>query len=225
MMETLDDSVGRLRKKLQELGRAEDTVFLLTGDNGGLRFEGKAKAPVTDNAPARNGKGHLYDGGIRVPFLAAGPGVAKGINATPISSVDFLPTICELAGLPVPKGIDGVSLAPAFNQQPLKPRPLFWHYPHYSNQGGAPGGAVRDGDWKLIEFYEDNRLELYNLARDPGEKRNLLNQHGDVAEKLKQALGKWRKQVKAAMPKPNPGYVPAQADQGLTGAEAPTPPA
>lgn len=224
MMETLDDSVGRLRKKLQALGRAEDTVFLLTGDNGGLRFEGKAKNPVTDNSPARNGKGHLYEGGIRVPFLAAGPGVAKGVNATPISSVDFLPTICELAGLPAPKGIDGVSLAPALQQQALKPRPLFWHYPHYSNQGGAPGGAVRDGDWKLIEFYEDNRLELYNLARDPGEKRNLLNQHGDVADKLKQALGKWRKQVKATMPKPNPGYVPAQADQGLTGVEAPTPP-
>jgi uncharacterized sulfatase len=83
---------------------------------------------------------------------------------------------------------------------------------------------VRDGDWKLIEFYEDNRVELYNLARDPGEKRNLVNQHGDVAEKLKQALGKWRKQVKAAMPTANPGYQPAQADQGLTGVEAPTPP-
>ena len=225
MMETLDDSVGRLRRKLAELGRADDTVFLLTGDNGGLRFEGKAKAPITDNAPARNGKGHLYEGGIRVPFLAAGPGVAKGTNATPISSVDFLPTICDLAGLPVPKGIDGVSLAPALQQQALKSRSLFWHYPHYSNQGGAPGGAVRDGDWKLIEFYEDNRLELYNLARDPGEKKNLLHQHGDVADKLKQALSKWRKAVKATMPKLNPGYVPAQSDQGLTGAEAPTPPA
>ena len=85
--------------------------------------------------------------------------------------------------------------------------------------------AIRDGDWKLIEFYEDNRLELYNVARDPGEKKNLFNQHGDVADKLKQALSKWRKAVKAAMPKPNPAYAPAQADQGLTGAEAPTPPA
>jgi arylsulfatase A-like enzyme len=210
MMETLDDSVGRLRRKLVELGRADDTVFLLTGDNGGLRFEGKAKAPITDNAPARNGKGHLYEGGIRVPFLAAGPGVTKGVNATPISSVDFLPTICELAGLPIPKGIDGVSLTPALQQQALKPRALFWHYPHYSNQGGAPGGAIRDGDWKLIEFYEDNRLELYNLARDPGEKKNLLNQHGDVADKLKQALSKWRKAVKATMPKPNPDFDPAR---------------
>jgi arylsulfatase A-like enzyme len=224
MMETLDDSVGRLRAKLRELGRAEDTVFLLTGDNGGLRFEGKTKDPVTDNAPLRAGKGHLYEGGIRVPFLAAGPGVAKGVNATPVSSIDFAPTVCELAGVPAPKGLDGVSLVPPLAHQPLKPRPLFWHYPHYSNQGGAPGGAVRDGDWKLIEFYEDSRVELYNLARDPGEKRNLLNQHGDVAEKLKQALGKWRKQVKAAMPTPNPGYQPAQADQGLTGVEAPTPP-
>jgi arylsulfatase A-like enzyme len=116
MMETLDDSVGRLRAKLRELGRAEDTVFLLTGDNGGLRFEGKAKDPVTDNAPLRAGKGHLYEGGIRVPFLAAGPGVAKGVNATPVSSIDFAPTVCELAGVPAPKGLDGVSLVPPLAQ-------------------------------------------------------------------------------------------------------------
>lgn len=224
MVETLDNSVGRLRQKLQELGLQGNTVFLLTSDNGGLRFEGKAKDPVTNNAPTRSGKGHLYEGGIRVPLLAAGPGIANGKNRTPVTSVDLLPTICEITGIATPKKLDGVSIASLFsNNKPIPPRPLYWHYPHYSNQGGTPGGAVRDGDWKLIEFYEDGRLELFNLSRDPGEQQNLVVRHGDIAKKMKQQLNKWRKSAKAAMPSPNPAYSATGADQGLTGVEPPTP--
>jgi arylsulfatase A len=142
----------------------------------------------------------------------------------PVSSPDFLPTVMEIAGGAAPRS-DGISLAPMLRGKRTAERPLFWHYPHYSNQGGAPGGAVRLGDWKLIEFYEDGRLELFNLRHDPGERRNLAAMEPKRAAGLRARLDKWRKEQGASMPRPNPNYDPATADQGLTGAEAPTPPA
>ena len=185
MVESADDSVGRLLKSVEEAGVAQRTAVFFFSDNGGVRYQGRRKPPVTNNSPLRAGKGHLYEGGIREPLMVRWPGVTRGgaVNADPVSSVDFFPTICEMTGTPG-RGIDGISLTPALRGGTPRERPLFWHYPHYSDQGGRPGGAVRLGDWKLIEFYEDSRLELFHLADDPGEQRNLVRKESGRAKKL-----------------------------------------
>ncbi len=226
MVETLDNSIGRLREKVKALGLENDTVWIVTSDNGGLRYEGKAPKPVTDNSPARSGKGHLYEGGIRVPLLVRWPGVsASGAeSATPVITPDLFATVADIAGARPRATIDGRSLAAILRGRKLPDSPLFWHYPHYSNQGGVPGGAIRDGEWKLIEFYEDGRVELFHLKSDPGERFNLANKHVGRTRELRARLDAWRKSVNAVMPRPNPAYDAATADQGLTGSEKPTPP-
>jgi arylsulfatase A len=222
MVESADHVVGRLRAKLAQLGVADRTVFVVTSDNGGLRYEGAAKNWVTDNSPLRAGKGHLYEGGIREPLVVHWPGVTRPgqVIDTPISSVDFLPTLVDIAGGRPPRNVDGASLQPLLRQGRAPRREaLYWHYPHYSNQGGVPSGAIRQGDWKLIEFYEDGRVELYNLRDDPGEKTNVAPQEPARARQMQTKLHDWRIGVQATMPEPNPNYDPAKANQGLTGAE------
>jgi arylsulfatase A-like enzyme len=228
MVESLDNSVAAVRKTLEASGLARDTVIVFFSDNGGLRYEGGGKRLVTSNAPLRAGKGHLYEGGIREPLYIHWPGVAKPgrVVDTPVSSVDFFPTLLEMAGAKPPRPVDGVSLAPLLRGGAAPARDaIYWHYPHYSNQGGAPGGAIRMGDWKLIEFYEDGRLELFNLKEDPGEAVNLVRKNAEKAREMHTKLRNWRTETNALMPDPNPNYDPATADQGLTGAEKPTPPA
>ena len=226
MVETMDASIGRLRTALAARQLAANTVFVFLADNGGLRFEGKRTEAITSNAPLRAGKGHLYEGGIRVPFVVYWPGVTKPgqVNDQPISSVDILPTLARAAGQPLPAGVDGIDLAPALHGRALKRDALYWHYPHYSNQGGAPGAAIRQGDFKLIHFYEDDRVELYNLREDLGETRNLARRQPAKARDLRQKLDRWRQQVAAVVPRQNPAYDAATADQGLAGAERPTAP-
>jgi len=226
MVESFDIALGRIRQTLDRLGIAGETVLVVTSDNGGLRYEGRSKAPVTDNSPLRAGKGHLYEGGIRVPLIVLWPGVTQAgtVSDTPVASIDFLPTFLEAAGgrPPGPDRIDGVSLVPLLRGAGAPKRSaLYWHYPHYSNQGGVPAGAVRAGDWKLIEFYENGRLELYNLQSDIAERHNLIEEEPRRAEHLHSMLKRWRARVGAAMPVPNPAYDPATADQGLTGTEHP----
>jgi arylsulfatase A len=225
MVESADDSVGRLLKTLEDAGLAQRTVVFFFSDNGGVRYQGRRKPPVTNNSPLRAGKGHLYEGGIREPLLVRWPGVTRGgtVNHNPVSSVDFFPTICEMTGVPGGGG-GGVSLTGALRDADLRERPLFWHYPHYSDQGGPPGGAVRLGEWKLIEFYEDGRLELFHLPDDPGEQRNLVRKEANRAKKLHGLLRDWRAEVSAAMPRQNPGYESSRAGEGLTGYEQPTAP-
>jgi arylsulfatase A len=227
MVETLDNSIGRLRETVRAAGLDANTVWMVTSDNGGLRFEGKSPRAVTENAPLRNGKGHLYEGGIRVPLLIRWPGVGKQDieSAVPVTTPDLFATALDIAGAKMPANVDGVSLAPLLRGGRIAARPLFWHYPHYSNQGGDPGGAVRDGEWKLIEFYEDGRLELFHLPSDPGEKVNLVKKQKAKARTLYNQLAAWRKRVNATMPRPNPAYDEKTADQGRTGQEKPTPPA
>ena len=221
MVESMDDSVGGIMKKLDELKLADDTVVFFLSDNGGLRFEGKNTRHVTSNAPLRAGKGHLYEGGVRTPTIVRWPRkIAPGVTDTPVSTVDVYPTILELAGAAGHghKPVDGLSLAPVLEKKgTLKRDAIFWHYPHYSNQGGAPGGAVRQGDFKLIEFYEDNHLELYNLKEDVGERNDLAAKMPAKAAELRKALHDWRGRVKAVMPEVNPAYDAAKADQGLAG--------
>jgi arylsulfatase A-like enzyme len=212
MLESVDDSVGRIVKKLDELKLSEKTVLVFTSDNGGLVMPvGPEKLPPTSNEPLRLGKGYLYEGGIREPLIVRWPGVVKAgsVCDEPVSSIDYYPTFLELAGVKgdgkhVP---DGVSIVPLLKQTGgLKREALFWHYPHYHGAGGKPGGAVRAGDYKLIEFYEDGKRELYNLKDDQGEKADLAAKMPEKVKELAGRLDDWRKAVKAQMPTPNPDY-------------------
>jgi arylsulfatase A len=223
MIASLDENVGRILKKLDDLDLARRTVVFFMSDNGGLLHEGARKDPITSNAPLRAGKGHLYEGGIREPLMIRWPGVTRPgtTSETPVSSVDFAASIQDIADLRAAPTFDGVSLTPLLRGRSIPRRPLFWHYPHYSNQGGVPAGAVRDGDYKLIEFYEDGRLELYNLARDIGESEDLAKSDPRRASAMLATLKKWRESVNAAMPTPNPAYDPGKADQGLAGVNPP----
>ncbi|GAF90669.1 unnamed protein product, partial [marine sediment metagenome] len=208
MVQSVDESVGRVMKKLEELGVADNTVVIFMSDNGGLST---SEGSPTSNVPLRAGKGWLYEGGIREPMIIKWPGVVKpgSVCNEPVTSTDFYPTMLEMAGLSLrPKQHrDGVSLVPLLRQTG-KPRrkAIYWHYPHYGNQGGSPGGAVRAGDYKLIEFYEDNRVEMYNLKDDVGEKHDLSAEMPRKAAQLRKMLHDWRKAVDAQMPKPNPAY-------------------
>ncbi len=189
--------VGRL--VLEEV--TQNTIVMFMSDNGGLST---SEGSPTSNLPLLAGKGWLYEGGIREPMLIKAPGVTKAgaLCNTPVISTDFYPTILELAGLPLkPKQhLDGVGLLPLLKGAALPQRPLFWHYPHYSNQGGGPCGAVRLGDMKLIEWYEDDRVELYNLKNDLGENNDLAAKMPDKAAALRTMLHDWRKTVNATMP-------------------------
>ncbi len=225
MVESLDESVGKVLAAINAAGVADRTMVIFFSDNGGLRYEGRAAQPVTDNAPLRAGKGHLYEGGIREPLMVRYPGIVKPgmVIDTPVSSVDFFPTMCDVAGLPAGE-VDGVSLMPLLRGGKLKPRALFWHYPHYSNQGGEPGSAIREGDWKLIEFHRNGRQELYNLRTDVSETHNLVSREPALAARLAAKLDRWRRKSGAVMPKKNPNADPAWPGWQLTGEEKPTPP-
>jgi arylsulfatase A len=225
MVETADTCIGQLLRTLDETGKSANTIVVFFSDNGGVRFQERRLKPVTNNAPLRAGKGHLYEGGIREPLIIRWPGVTQaGSKITePVCSIDFLPTFCDALGIQILK-VDGVSLKPLLQGRSISDRPLFWHYPHYSDQGGKPAGAVRLGDWKLIEFYEDSRLELFHLKDDPGERRNLVLTESERARQLHTLLADWRRSVGASMPTPNPNYDPARSGEGLTGYEDPTPP-
>ncbi|MHB0935534.1 MAG: sulfatase [Armatimonadota bacterium] len=207
MMENLDWNIGRLLQAVAEAGQAENTVVIFTSDNGGLAT---SEGSPTCNLPLADGKGWMYEGGTREPLIVKWPGVTApgSLCATPTTSTDFYPTLLEMAGLPPrpEQHVDGVSFASLLRGEPFDRGPLFWHYPHYGNQGGTPGSSVRLGDFKLIEFYEDGRLELYNLREDIGETRNLANELPDVTRALHARLIAWRESVEAKIPQPNPEY-------------------
>jgi arylsulfatase A len=215
MVEHVDQSVGRVMETLRRLKIADRTVVIFFSDNGGLSVKEGPKTPSTTNAPLRDGKGYLYEGGIREPLIVCWPEGVKpaGVCDAPVCSVDFYPTILELAGTRGdPKHVpDGESIVPLLKQTgTLRRDALYWHYPHFSNQGGMPGAAVRQGDWKLIRFYEDERLELYNLKDDPGEKEDMAGRcRGKVAE-MRGMLDRWLREVDATMCPPNPAYVPGK---------------
>src|SRR5262249_26399384 len=197
MLEQMDSAIGRVLAALEHTGLAGRTIVVFMSDNGGLST---AEGHPTSNLPFRGGKGWPYEGGIREPWIICAPGVTKAgaICETPVISTDFYPTLLELSGLPLApeQHRDGISLVPGLKGGKLERNaPLFWHYPHYGNQGGAPFGAIRDGDWKLIEWYEDGRIELYDLRDDPGELKNLAARELAKANELKAKLSAWRKSV------------------------------
>jgi arylsulfatase A len=216
MVESIDRSVGRVMDTLKRLGLAKRTVIIFTSDNGGLSVKEGPKTPATCNAPLRAGKGHLYEGGIRVPFIVHWPGHASAgsVCHTPVSSIDVMPTICALADVPVDtekEAIDGRSLVPLLTGKGEFDRDaLYWHYPHFSNQGGRPGGVIRCGNFKLIERYESGTVELYNLADDISETRDLALALPEKARQLRNRLHQWQKSVHANMPQANPNFQKAQ---------------
>ncbi|MEM1026772.1 MAG: sulfatase [Planctomycetota bacterium] len=223
MIENLDTNVGRTLGALESTGQAENTIVIFTSDNGGLST---AEGSPTCNAPLSEGKGWMYDGGNRVPWIVRWPGrvQAGSVSDATITSPDLFPTLLELAGLDaVPEQhVDGKSFAAALRSEPFERGPIFWHYPHYSNQGGTPSRSVRDGRWKLIEFFEDARLELYDLAADVGEDVDLAGRQPEKTAELHAALQAWSDAVEAKIPEVNPyfdkmvaGEMPCPDDRGL----------
>lgn len=213
MLETFDDAVGKLLDKIEELGLEERTIFIVTSDNGGLHVLELPGTPATHNTPFRAGKGFLYEGGLRVPLLVRWPGTvpADRVVDAPVVLTDLLPTLLEAAGIDPAKSVgplDGTSLLGLWRGERLPDRPLFWHFPHYSNQGGRPAGAIRSGDWKLVESFEDGGLELYNLAEDVGEVRNLAAAEPARADQMQRQLAEWRRRVGAQLPTVNPDCDP-----------------
>ncbi|MFV0346086.1 MAG: sulfatase [Bacteroidales bacterium] len=179
LVESMDDAVGCVLKALDDLGLAENTVVIFTSDNGGVAA---GDAFSTSNLPLRAGKGYQFEGGIREPFFIKVPNMGGGQKcSTPVIATDFYPTILDLAGaeLRPEEHIDGKSLLPLLKGDTLSERPLVWHYPHYGNQGGEPSSIIREGDWKLIHYYEDGRNELYNLKNDLGEQHDLAQSEAE----------------------------------------------
>ncbi len=202
MVSHMDDAVGRVIAMLKEKDMYDNTIIIFTSDNGGLSTE--AGSP-TSNTPYRAGKGWGYEGGIRVPLIIRWPGVTKpgAINSSIITSTDFYPSLLEMAGAKLIPGqhIDGESFVPMFSDNFNGERgPVFWHYPHYSNQGGRPYGAVRKGNYKLIEHYEDMRTELFDLGVDMGELNDISAIYPEVESELKNILHDWRRDIGAKMP-------------------------
>ena len=216
MVASLDQNVGRVLAKLDERGLAERTIVIFASDNGGYvnRYDGQT---VTTNYPLRSGKGSLYEGGVRVPLIVRWPGVttAGAVSSEPVSTIDLYPTLLEALGLPGDaahnRTVDGVSLAPLLKSPAarLGRDALYFHYPHYYPTT-TPVSSVREGQWKLIEYFEDNHVELYNLADDAGEARDLSAERPGVAERLRAKLSVWRDSVLAPMPKRNPHPPPQE---------------
>jgi arylsulfatase A-like enzyme len=216
MIESLDDNVGRILQKLDELKLTERTAVIFNSDNGGLSILEGPDTPATSNAPFREAKGFVYEGGIRVPLIVRWPGVTKRgtVSDVPVCGIDLFPTLVDLCGLPSTAKVDGVSIRPTLTGASLPRRDLFWHYPHYSNQGGRPGAAIRAGSLKLVELYEDGRRELYDLAKDVGETHNLIAERPEEGKALAARLEAWRRSVDAQMLRPNPGFVPNPQSPG-----------
>ena len=208
MIHSLDENIGRLLQAIDDIGVKDETVVIFTSDNGGLAT---SEGSPTCNAPLAEGKGWMYEGGTREPLIVKWP---KKIQAesqcnVPVTSPDFYPTILELAGLKLlpEQHCDGVSFLPLLKgKASLDREGIFWHYPHYGNQGGTPGSSIRYGDYKLIEFFEDDHVELYNLHRDISEDLDLSENEPAKIEELKALLSNWRDHVKAKIPRPNPDF-------------------
>jgi arylsulfatase A-like enzyme len=207
-IQTLDDSVGRLLAHLDAAGLRERTIVVFTSDNGGLHMPEGPHPRVTHNTPFRAGKGYLYEGGLRVPLIVRGPGLAnRRIVAAPFINTDWLPTLLELAGVRPEQGagIDGLSQARLLRSgKASRLRPLYWHIPHYTNQGSRPAGAIRDGKWKLVEHYDDERAELFDLDADSGEGRDLSTSEPARTRDLLRRLREWRRSVDAQENTRNP---------------------
>jgi arylsulfatase A-like enzyme len=211
MVEGIDQNVGRLVAKLNELGKLNNTLIIFTSDNGGLTVREVAgfdkHTPPTTNTPLRSGKGNLYEGGIRVPLIAHWPDMIQPNRqvSSPVSGIDLYNTFVDVLGK-ADKTSDGTSFYTLLKNGEPTERALFWHVPHYSPQGGKPASAIRKGKFKLIQYYETNSVELFNLELDPSETTNVYSQNKPVGDQLLKELNEWKTRMNAKLPKPNPGY-------------------
>ena len=223
MVEAMDLAVGKVLKQLEDSGVADNTIVVFTSDNGGLST---SEGSPTSNLPLRGGKGWVYEGGIRLPWIVRYPDVTKPgtVSAEPVCSIDLYPTLAAAAGVQVKHEIDGLDLMPALKGKSLDRKSLFWHYPHYSNQGGIPGGAIREGDFKLVERYEDGSVRLYNLADDVGEQNDIAAQQPERVAQMRERLHKWYKSVDAKfLQKKKDGPEPWKPGKTMTPQKNPTP--
>lgn len=203
MVESMDDGVGRIMESLKKQGLLKNTLVIFASDNGGVGLPELGPIP-TQNDSLRKWKGHVYEGGIRIPTLMFWEGkiLPKQVNDTYFMNTDYTATILDLLGQKPPELTDGISLWPMINKPSLKDqsRPLYWHYPHFSNQLGRPAGAVRVGDWKLVDNFELSKLELYNLKEDVGERHDVAKNFPAKRDELHRLLIDWRQKVQANMP-------------------------
>ena len=219
MIEAMDEAVGMVLAALDDLDLADQTIVCFTSDNGGVS---SGDAFATSNLPLRGGKGRQWEGGIREPFYIAAPGTTQAGTtcAVPVSGIDYYPTLLELTAVPLPAAqrVDGMSLATLLRgdaDDALAGRDLFWHYPHYGNQGGDPTAIIRRGEWKLIHYFEDGHDELYDLAADPGERDDQAPARLQEAAVLRQRLDEWLAEVGAKLPVPDPQYDARAAGRRL----------
>ncbi len=209
VIETLDDSISRVLRKLDELHLREQTIVIFSSDNGGLHVAEGGFDAATHNGAFRAGKGYLYEGGLREPLIVRWPGhVPAGVvNPTPVSLADLMPTLVELAGAPKREGLDFQSIAGLLQgKEGTRPTEFYWHFPHYTNQGSRPAGAVRLENWKLIENYEDGSAELYDLATDAGEQTDVAAREPARVAAMRGQLAKWRLAVNAQEMSANPQF-------------------
>lgn len=215
MMAALDDAVGLVLDSIKRSGIADNTVVIFTSDNGGVSSgDGYATACL----PMRGGKGRQWEGGIRQPYYISWPGVTSGGTSDVLAiGMDFYPTILEMAGLPAmpDQHVDGVSLVPVLKGKTIDERPLFWHYPHYGNQGGEPSAIMMDRNWKLIHYFENGRNELYDVSKDIGEQNDIAADQPNMVAEMEAALSSWYREVGAAFPSENPKFDEAQAKESL----------
>ncbi|WP_258104096.1 sulfatase [Marinoscillum sp. MHG1-6] len=210
MVEHMDEAVGRIIQTLKEEGLYDNTIIVFTSDNGGLIGRGKNK--VTNNSPLRSGKGDLYEGGVRIPLIIRDPfsGAYGQVSETPTISMDLYLTLAKLSGISIPEKIEsqleGIDLSPVLTGHPTKERDLFWHYPHYHKEGATPYSAIRSGDWKLVYYYETESSALFNLKNDIGETEDVSDANEDVKSLLISKLEKWKDDINAQSPVPNPDY-------------------
>jgi len=203
MIHSLDENIGRLIETLEDVGKRDDTVIIFYSDNGGLST---AEGSPTCNSPLSEGKGWMYEGGTRVPLIINWSNIVEPgrLSKALITSTDFYPTILEMANIPLMSNqhCDGMSFLPVLKGKIKHNRgPIFWHYPHYGNQGGTPGSSIIVDNYKLIQFYEDNHLELYNLETDIGEKNNIISKEPKIAHQLSKILRDWTRKSKALFPR------------------------
>jgi arylsulfatase A-like enzyme len=215
MVEAIDLAIGKVMDALRDNGLDGNTAVMFMSDNGGLST---SEGSPTSNFPLRAGKGWIYEGGIREPFIIKWPGVTKpgSVCSESVTSTDFYPTMLDMAQLPLKplKHKDGVSLVELLKGKKMDRGPIYWHYPHYSPQGGSPASAIRDGNWKLIVWYEDNRRELYNLKDDIAEHNNINDKNPGVSDKLYTKLQAWLLETNANMPTLNPSLIRETPDRG-----------
>jgi len=215
MVDSMDQAVGIVMAQLEAQGLLGNTIICFTSDNGGVS---SGDAYATSNLPLRGGKGRQWEGGIREPFYVVAPGLTQpgSVSDVPVHGVDWYPTLLDLAGIDmaddIAAGVDGVSLVPLLRGEAIAERPLFWHYPHYGNQGGEPSSIIMRDEWKLIYYHEDGRNELYNLDNDPGEQSDLAAAETDRTRAMRAELDAWLQETHAQLPTPDPQFNSARRD-------------